>query len=38
MVSAIALMFANPTLMSFAQYGTNPHRMMSRLRSPALIS
>jgi hypothetical protein len=32
----LALMFANPTLMSLAQYGTKPQRAKSRLRSPAL--
>jgi hypothetical protein len=31
-------MFAKPTLMSFAQYGTSPQRTKSRLRSPALAS
>ena len=35
---ALALMLANPTLRSFAQYGTRPHRSTSRLRSPALAS
>jgi len=37
-VSAIALMFAKPTLISFAQYGTRPQRVISKLRSPALAS
>src|SRR5690348_13317482 len=37
MPSALALMFANPTLMSFAQNGTRPQRMTSRLRCPALV-
>ena len=32
MPSALALMFANPTLMSLAQNGTRPQRMTSRLR------
>src|SRR6516165_3345419 len=31
-------MFAKPTLMSLAQYGTRPQRAKSRLRSPALLS
>src|SRR5271168_1591630 len=31
-------MLAKPTLMSLAQYGTSPQRIMSRLRSPALAS
>jgi hypothetical protein len=34
--SALALMLANPTLMSLAQNGTKPQRGKSRLRSPAL--
>jgi hypothetical protein len=38
MPSALALMFAKPTLMSFAQYGTTPERAKSRIRSPALAS
>src|SRR5947207_1719123 len=33
--SALALMFAKPTLMSLAQYGTRPQRNRSRLRPPA---
>src|SRR5215472_10474196 len=31
-------MFAKPTSISFAQYGTSPHRSRSRLRSPAFAS
>ena len=31
--SALALMFANPTLRSLAQYGTRTHRIKSKLRS-----
>src|SRR5438552_3339969 len=31
-------MFAKPTLMSLAQNGTRPHRITSKLRSPALAS
>src|SRR4029077_15162359 len=38
MPSALALMLANPTLRSLAQYGTRPHLSTSRLRSPALAS
>jgi hypothetical protein len=34
----LALMFAKPTFMSFAQNGTSPQRITSRLRSPALAS
>jgi hypothetical protein len=34
----LALMFANPTLMSLDQKGTKPQRAKSRLRSPALAS
>src|SRR5712691_13265869 len=37
-VSAIALMVENPILMSFAQYGTRPHRIRSSVRDPALGS
>jgi hypothetical protein len=33
---SIALILANPTLMSFAQNGTRPQRSTSRRRSPAL--
>src|SRR5947208_17192856 len=36
--SALALMFAKPTLLSLAQNGTRPQRITSRLRSPALAS
>jgi len=36
--SALALMFAKPTLMSFAQNGTSPQRITSKLRSPAVGS
>ena len=36
--SALALMFAKPTLMSLAQNGTSPQRMTSKLRSLALVS
>ena len=36
--SALALMFAKPTLISLAQYGTKPQRAKSKLRSPALAS
>ena len=32
MPSALALMFENPTLMSFAQNGTRPQRITLRLR------
>src|SRR5277367_2954068 len=38
MPSALALMLAKPTLMSLAQYGTRPQRIMSRLRCSALAS
>jgi hypothetical protein len=31
-------MFEKPTLMSFAQNGTSPHRITSKLRSPAFAS
>jgi hypothetical protein len=31
------LMLAKPTLRSFAQYGTRPQRITSRLRSPAFV-
>src|SRR6266571_3590776 len=37
-VSAIALMVENPILMSFAQYGTSPHRIRSSVRDPAFGS
>ncbi len=37
-VSAIALLVEKPTLMSLAQYGTNPHRIRSRVRDPAFAS
>src|SRR5215469_10433786 len=36
--SALALILEKPTLMSFAQNGTSPQRITSRLRSPALAS
>src|SRR6516162_9625142 len=36
--SALALMFAKPTLRSLAHNGTRPQRRRSRLRSPALRS
>jgi hypothetical protein len=36
--SALALMLEKPTLMSFAQNGTRPQRMTSKLRSPAFAS
>src|SRR5205823_7273990 len=36
--SALALMFAKPTLSSLAQYGTRPQRNKSRLRWPAFAS
>jgi hypothetical protein len=36
--SALALMFAKPTLMSFAQNGTSPQRITSKLRSLAFAS
>jgi hypothetical protein len=36
--SAFALMFAKPTLMSFARNGTKPQGIKSKLRSPALSS
>src|SRR5258708_35576763 len=38
MPSALALMLEKPTLMSFAQNGTRPQRIMSKLRSPAFAS
>jgi hypothetical protein len=33
--SALALIFAKPTLLSLAQCGMSPQHSMSRLRSPA---
>ena len=38
MLSALALMLAKPTVMSFAQFGTRPQRITSRLRCSALGS
>jgi hypothetical protein len=34
MVSACALIVEKPILMSLAQYGTRPYRIMSRVREP----
>jgi hypothetical protein len=36
--SALALILAKPTLVSFAQNGTRPQRIASKLRSPAFAS